>query len=296
MAVVKEGSAPFPKMEWPLCDSWIALVQNFLDLKPFSASNTAGVQQALSLFAREVEERGFTAQRFANVNVNGADVLVATRAPRGARHASWIGLFGHVDVEVVIDAERWCVADPMRATLKDGRWYARGIADNLGPLLARVVSFSSDDVDCAGVVWVIHGEEEVGSPFAHQLYPALRGRVPELSLVRLWLEETGYFRRDGSQRVLVLHSAADATLVDVLLCRLRALAADRAVHVEERALNKAFGLDKCPCLTHLLDGSVPYLSIGINDSHSNIHNIDESVPAAVLALAHEQFEAVKRVI
>lgn len=279
-------------MEWDLCDQWVVVLQKFLDVKPFSSSNAAGVQQALSLLAHLVEQRGFTTKRFANPDTHGADVLVATRAPRGGGR-SWIGMFGHVDIEEVTNPERWCVRDPMQVTLKDQRWYARGIADNLGPLLARVLSFSNDDANCAGIVWVIHGEEEIGSPFAHRLYPSLRKGIPEMSLVGLWLEETGYFRRDGSQRVLVLHRGANSALVEDVLGRIRALTPDREVHVEERPLNKAFGTNKCPCLTHLLDGAVPYVSMGINDSYSNIHDINESVPADILSLAHRQFVAIK---
>jgi hypothetical protein len=44
----------------------------------------------------------------------------------------------------------------------------------------------------------------------------------------------------------------------------------------------------------LIDGSVPYLSFGINDVHSMIHDIDESVPAKTLPIAFAQFKAVLR--
>jgi hypothetical protein len=167
-----------------------------------------------------------------------------------------------------------------------------GIADNLGPLLARILAFNASDAECCGVIWTVHGEEEIGSPWAHKLYPTLRAEVPEVLRVELWIEETGYFCRDGSQRVLLLHEEKNQGLIRSLMQELEPLAkADlREVAVEHRALNKAFGLDKCPCLTHLLDGKAPYIAIGINDSYSNIHTVDESVPNAVLALADAQFQ------
>lgn len=280
------------KMEvWSLCDEWVSLMKRFLELKPFSASNMAGVQAALSLFSELVESRGFSVKRFVNPSC-GADAVVAIRAPRG-NAKRWTGLFGHVDIETIPDAQQWCIANPMVPTLQNERWYCRGIADNLGPLVGRLLTFSALDADCTGIVWTIHGEEEIGSPWAHQLYPRLKNHIPEIVLVGLWIEETGYFRRDGSQRALILHKATNPELMEVLLGRIEGLAKEygKGVVIEERPLNKAFGLDKCPCLSHLLDGSVPYLAIGMNDSHSNIHTINESVPAQTLILADKQFRA-----
>jgi hypothetical protein len=62
--------------------------------------------------------------------------------------------------------------------------------------------------------------------------------------------------------------------------------------IQERFLNKSFGSNCCPCIAHLVDGSIPYLSFGINDVHSMIHDIDESVRAETLPIAFEQFKAV----
>ena len=48
-----------------------------------------------------------------------------------------------------------------------------------------------------GLLFVIQGEEEIGSPWAHQVYPTL-----ELPDVDFWIDETGYFFKNGDQRVL----------------------------------------------------------------------------------------------
>ena len=274
---------------WARVDEWTCLLHRFLALEPFSASNVSGVQEAFSLLTELLEKRGFRVRRLSNTN-GGADAIVALRDPRGSVNR-WVGLFGHVDIEQVPSADKWVVGNPMTPTLLDGRWYCRGIADNLGPLLARLLVFSAADENCAGVVWTIHGEEEIGSPWAHIVYPTLLDHIPELSNVNLWMEETGYFRGDGTQRILMMYHHQNQDLMERLMEQIQKLAKEcsRDVIVEERALNKAFGEDKCPCLTHLLSGEVPYLSIGINDSFSNIHEKDESVPEAVLSLADSQF-------
>lgn len=287
-----EGQPPYPI--WTREAEWVHLLRQCLELKPFSASNIIGVQQTLSFVSTLLEQRGFDIRRFRNDNV-GADAIVALRGPRGPT-TDWIGLFGHVDIEEVRTEKPWqCSKDPLTPLVgEDGRWYCRGVADNLGPLLARILAFNASDKVSRGVCWTIHGEEEIGSHYAHRLYPHLADKVPQVKLVNLWLEETGYFTRDGAQRVLILNEKADSFLLQPILQFLqKSCEGDgRRCFVERRALNKAFGIDTCPCLINLLKESTPYLSIGINDSFSNIHVADESISRKVLTLADRQFRHV----
>jgi acetylornithine deacetylase/succinyl-diaminopimelate desuccinylase-like protein len=285
---------------------WLGLLSRFLSLRPFSRENAAGVRAALELLAQLLIERGFTVEQYPNPSPEGAGILVASRAPRG-RCTRTVGLFAHVDVEDVTPGEAWQSADPLQPQLRpDGRYYCRGIADNLGPLLARLLAFRVDDSECAGVVWVVQGEEEIGSPFAHAELPAIKA-AGAFARVDLWIEETGYFTADGTQRVLTMHrgvsaaaaaaaaaegSTASPPAIELALRALATNAAGREMAIQERFLNKSFGSNCCPCIAHLVDGSIPYLSFGINDVHSMIHDIDESVRAETLPIAFEQFKAV----
>lgn len=275
---------------------WLALLAHALAQAPYSgggAAGAAGVRSVLTFTSSLLLARGFTVEHHPDDAPNGVGLLIATRAPRGGCPHT-VGLFGHVDVEAVEACVPWASADSRVPELLDGRWYCRGIADNLGPLLARVLAFRADDARSAGVVWVIQGEEEIGSPFAHAVLPALKASV--CSGVMLWVEETGYFTADGAQRILTMHDAqgdaARQPIVDFALHALAAHAGGRAASVSKRFLNKSFGSNRCPCIAHLVDGSVPYISFGINDVRSRIHDVNESVPADTLSLAFEQFKAV----
>ncbi|HEX4417720.1 MAG TPA: M20/M25/M40 family metallo-hydrolase [Kofleriaceae bacterium] len=192
----------------------------------------------------------------------------------------WIGLAGHYDVEHGGDG--W-TNDPFVPAVRAGRLYGRGTADNLGPLLLRLLALVSVEPSATpSLVWVLQGEEEVGSPAAHAIYPVLR-----LPPVALWLEETGYFELDGRQRVLLRRpSPLTRCWVDAAL----ELAAGRGIDVHDRDLNKAFGASRCPFLKHLT-GSATYLAIGPNDPRSRIHQADESLPLHNLALSADQFLA-----
>ena len=205
-------------------------------------------------------------------------VIVATRRGTGPH---WIGLAGHYDVESA--GEGW-TTPPFVPVCRDGRLYGRGTADNLGPLLLRL-SAIADAARLPSLVWVLQGEEEVGSPAAHAIYPGLR-----LPPVSLWLEETGYFELSGQQRVL-LRRPSPVTRPWIAAALEVATGARRGIEVQDRYLNKAFGAHRCPFLTHLV-GDATYLAIGPNDPRSRIHAGDESLPLHNLALSEAQLLAV----
>jgi acetylornithine deacetylase/succinyl-diaminopimelate desuccinylase-like protein len=151
--------------------------------------------------------------------------------------------------------------------------------------LEELMSRSFARAALPGLAWIIQGEEEIGSPWAHTLFPRLA--LPDISL---WIEETGYFEEDGTQRVLARRIPPQlAPILDRVAALARAEGRD--VRVLDRYLNKAFGESRCPCLTHLVRGA-PYLAIGPNDTRTRIHAPDESLPLGTLALASRQFLGV----
>lgn len=240
------------------------------------AGNPSGLQGARESVEERLRALGFSV---AHHTADGdPPVVVAIRRGAGPH---WIGLSGHYDVE---RGRAGWTTDPFVPVCRDGRLYGRGTADNLGPLLLRLTAIANA-ARLPSLVWVLQGEEEIGSPAAHALYPALR-----LPRVSLWLEETGYFELDGRQRVLLRRpSPVTRSWVDAALDL--AARARRGVEIHDRYLNKAFGVHRCPFLTHLA-GDATYLAIGPNDPRSRIHDVDESLPLHNLALSADQFLAV----
>lgn len=221
------------------------------------------------------------------------DVLIAIRAGRGERY---VGLSGHYDVEEEGEGWRYPAFD---ATIDGGRLYGRGTADNLGPLLLRLVTLEGLDGDAPPLVWILQGQEEVGSTAAHSIYPVLK-----LPPIDLWLEETGYFERDGRQRMLARRlklgvgagQAGSPSRAERCVMAVQEVAArhGRQVDVHDRHMNKVSGEQGCPFLAHLAQ-SAAYLAIGPNDPDSRIHRPDESLPLSNLAVSHEQLRAALRV-
>ncbi len=130
-----------------------------LILQPCSPTNPAGVVACGRLIEALLTARGFHVHRLSN-KTNGADILVARREPRVG--SAYVCLHGHYDVEEVKDNEVWLINNPFIPTERDGRLSCRGVADNLGPLLQRIFCLDAADDWTPGLLWILHGEEEVG--------------------------------------------------------------------------------------------------------------------------------------
>jgi acetylornithine deacetylase/succinyl-diaminopimelate desuccinylase-like protein len=258
---------------------WLDLATSFVSARP-TASHRPGLITVRETIEARLLRMGFSVEVLGDEHV--APVIVAVR--EGALGAANVGLFAHYDVEE--PGNEWST-DPFVPNIIDKRFYARGSGDNLGPLALRILALEdllSTNDRFPGIAWVIQGEEEIGSPWAHTLFPKL-----DLPSVDLWLEETGYFEEDGTQRLLARRIPQRmAHVIDAVTSL--AHAEGRGVRVFDRYLNKAFGEARCPCLTHLL-GDAPYLAIGPNDTQTRIHAANESLPLNTICLSRDQFVA-----
>lgn len=253
-------------------------------LRPLlAAMPTASNPRGVAAVGEEIEERlrrlGFGVRR---CSVPGApDVLVATREGAGRAH---VGFAGHYDVEEAGDG--WSTL-PFDVVPRGDRLHGRGLGDNLGPLCLRLLVLEAMAEPTPTLTFLLQGEEETGSSAAHEVYPRI-----ELPPIDLWIEETGYFELDGTQRMLVRRSSERTrSWIDVAVQAARDRG--RAVQIHDRYLRKAFGEHRCPFLTHVA-GASPYLAIGPNDPASRIHQPDESLPIANLELSAHQMEVVLR--
>lgn len=90
-------------------------------------------------------------------------------------------LYNHYDVQPVDPLDEWHTA-PFEPDVRDGKVYARGTADNKGSIVSRVCALEAYLAHRGNlpvnIVWVIEGEEEIGSPhldgFAQQYADVLR--------------------------------------------------------------------------------------------------------------------------
>lgn len=91
---------------------------------------------------------------------------------RGGRSDTTLLLYNHYDVQPVDPLDEW-TSPPFEPEVREGNLYARGTADNKGSIVSRVCALEAylrhEGELPLNVVWVIEGEEEIGSPHLEEL-------------------------------------------------------------------------------------------------------------------------------
>lgn len=85
----------------------------------------------------------------------------------GGDDATTILVYGHYDVQPVDPLELW-VSDPFEPSIRDGRIYARGAADDKGQMFIHVKAvealIKAENSTPVNIKLLFEGEEEIGSP------------------------------------------------------------------------------------------------------------------------------------
>ena len=139
---------------------FVAELQDLCRLPSVSAHRRSIPETAEAVAAR-MRVAGLTARV---LPVDGGSPVVIAEAGAGRRT---LLVYGHYDVQPAEPLDAWH-SDPFVPEIRDGRIYARGISDNKGPIMARILAVESwlrtmGDLPIR-VRFLIEGEEEIGSP------------------------------------------------------------------------------------------------------------------------------------
>ncbi|MCL6581101.1 MAG: M20/M25/M40 family metallo-hydrolase, partial [Firmicutes bacterium] len=132
------------------------------------------------------------------VGTRGQPVVIGRTRGRTDRT---VVFYNHYDVQPPDPLEAW-QSPPFEPAVREGRLYARGVADNKGNLVARLEAVRAWN-EVAGappvsVAFVVEGEEETGSPHLREVVQANAGWLSRAYGV-VW--EAGY--RDSAGRPTV---------------------------------------------------------------------------------------------
>jgi acetylornithine deacetylase/succinyl-diaminopimelate desuccinylase-like protein len=119
-------------------------------------------------------------------------------ARRGGR-PEWphVIIYGHYDVQPADPLDLW-QTPPFEPTIRDGRIYGRGAADNKGPLLVHVTAVGRLLEQNPGlplrITFLVEGEEETGSPSFPAFLKQYAAELRQADFV--FLSDTGIPRED----------------------------------------------------------------------------------------------------
>lgn len=142
-------------------ESFIDRLIDYVRHPSISAQNI-GMREVADLLAGHLRALGMVVDE---IDTPGHPMIFGQLGDDPARPT--ILLYGHYDVQPPEPLEEW-LSPPFEPTIRDGRMYARGVADNKGQHFAQLLAIESllavtGGVPC-NVKFLLEGEEEVGSP------------------------------------------------------------------------------------------------------------------------------------
>jgi acetylornithine deacetylase/succinyl-diaminopimelate desuccinylase-like protein len=141
--------------------------------QPSVAAQGIGIEETSAIVARRLERLGAEVRV---LRLPGAAPLVYGALGSGPRT---LLIYDHYDVQPAEPLDLWH-SPPFEPTERDGKLYARGVADNKGNLMLRIQALESwlatEGALPLRVAFLVEGEEEIGSvnldAYCHQ-YPEL---------------------------------------------------------------------------------------------------------------------------
>ena len=172
-------------MDMKLIDAYISenLDQSVEELsrlcaQPSVAAQNLGIEECANLVSESLKARGFDVQI---LPTGGSPVVFGERKGKADKT---LLVYDHYDVQPPEPLELW-ETPAFEPTLRNGRLYARGVADNKGNFMGRLHAMDAvlntmGELPC-NVKFIVEGEEEIGSvhlePFIKDHQEMLAGDV-----------------------------------------------------------------------------------------------------------------------
>lgn len=137
----------------------------YLRLPTISAQHTA-IDETVAWVKKMLEDRHGEVQVLSDLG--GHPVIAASfLAKENPEQKATLLFYNHYDVQPPEPFEEWLSA-PFEPTVRDGILYCRGVSDNKGNLMSRLIALDAlmaleGGLPC-NVKFLIEGEEEIGSP------------------------------------------------------------------------------------------------------------------------------------
>ncbi|GAH46036.1 unnamed protein product, partial [marine sediment metagenome] len=133
--------------------------------QPSIAAQNLGMQECAELVADMLKARDF------EVEIMPTDGAPVVYAERKGNQGKTLMFYNHYDVQPPEPLDEW-ESPPFEPAIRDGKMYARGVADDKGHIVSRLHSIDAildqdGELPC-NIKFVIEGEEETSSVHLHE--------------------------------------------------------------------------------------------------------------------------------
>ncbi len=166
-------------------------IDDLLEFLRFASVSTQKSHAAdMRACAAWVHHRCEAAGLESRIEETGGHPSVIAKTPRDPAKRTVL-IYGHYDVQPAEPLEEWDTP-PFEPVIRDGRIFARGSTDNKGQILAHILGVAEALAEKGSlpvnVIFLIEGEEEVGSP---NLAAVLERLKEELACDVILISDTG---------------------------------------------------------------------------------------------------------
>ena len=144
--------------------------------QPSISTENVGIEEMAKLAAEDLRESGFQVDLY---STQGFPVVLARTGPSGSDVPTLL-VYNHYDVQPTGDPADW-TSDPFTPEIRDGKMYGRGVADTKSNVVSRVAALDAIRAVHGElpiqVVWLLEGEEEIGSPHLDSFIAAHRDEL-----------------------------------------------------------------------------------------------------------------------
>jgi acetylornithine deacetylase/succinyl-diaminopimelate desuccinylase-like protein len=140
----------------------LKILEDFLKIPTISAQNK-GLKEARDFLTSILRELNFEVRVFPK-----EEVIFASTRDNSSQSKKTLLFYNHYDVQPPEPLSQW-QSEPFQPVVKDGRIIARGVADNKGDLIVRLLAVKELLQEAQGklpckVKFILDGQEEIGSP------------------------------------------------------------------------------------------------------------------------------------
>src|SRR3990167_5586161 len=180
----------------------LKFLSEFISIQSVSAdsSRRGETTKAVNFLTNFLTQIGFTVRKLQKENA--LPMIVGeyySTANRRDKSKKTVGIYGHYDVQPEDPVDEW-QSPPFKLTLRNGKLFGRGVADNKGHVIQNLIAIKhliANKHLKNNIVFILEGEEETGSVNLEDYLRQTRDILEKVDV--FYITYVGMFRKNVPQ-------------------------------------------------------------------------------------------------